>query len=103
MAGQVRLFEKREDGSLSEVVDQAKIDGLRAGGYVSRMCLEIDVAWSDSEILARQAEVAEAQKAKAEKVAESQRQEALQTSAMEKLAALGLSEDEIKAVTGSRS
>lgn len=99
MAGKIRLFEKREDGSLSEVTDEAKAEALRSSGYTSRVALEIDVAFTDAEILERQAEEAKAQKTKAARLEEQQKQEELQNSAKAKLAALGLSDEEIAALS----
>lgn len=61
MAGRVRLFEKTESG-LREVAPAEHGDRP-----FSRVCLEIDVLWTDAEIAARAAEEAAARAAAEER------------------------------------
>lgn len=101
MAGTIRLFEKNVFGNLLEVPPE-EADARRAGRSVSRVHLAIDVLWTAEEEAARQA-AEEAYKAaelahQAERQAIAERKAAERSSAIDKLAQLGLTADEIEAL-----
>ena len=101
MAGQIRLFEKTDKGLLVEI-DPAQADARRASGAISHTMLSVDILWTDAEIAERDAqekaarealEKAAAAGAAAEKAAADAR-----ASAQAKLAALGLTVEEVGAL-----
>ncbi len=101
MAGKIRLFDK-VNGLLMEVHPDLA-DEARKGRRVSRVAAgEIDVLWTPEEEAQRDAEEAEAVAERARAIeADKGRQEARQA-ALDKLEALGLSEDDIKAILSPR-
>lgn len=93
MTKEIRLFERLADGKFSEV-DRA-IQGTRRA---SRVSLEIDLLWTAEEEAARAEEEAAAAQ---EKLAREQLKatiEATRDEALNKLAALGLTVDDLKAI-----
>lgn len=101
MAGDIRLFEKNASGLLVQVApDQA--DAIRSGRRVSRMAMEIDVLWTAEEEAAHDVEEAaeaEARRQAAERTEREQVEAEQRRSAAEaKLAALGLTADDIAAL-----
>ncbi len=106
MAGQIRLFEKTADGFLVEV-PPSEAEARRAGRTVSHMSLVIDVLWTADEEAARAAEEQEVAKARqaraqalADVMAEREKQKQRAEAARAKIEALGLTEDDLRALLG---
>jgi hypothetical protein len=99
MVGEIRLFEKLPDGRLSEVrADQAA--ALRGQRPFSVVSMVADVLWTPEEEAARDAEeAADEERRKIEQDAANSRAKRKQ-SALEKLAALGLSPEDVEALHG---
>lgn len=98
MAGQIRLFEKI-DGLLAEISPDEAED-RRKGRRVSQVNMDALVLWTDQEEAERDAEEA----AEVERQAQRQRMEdertARRRAALEKITALGLTEDDLEALRG---
>lgn len=96
MVGQIRLFEKI-DGLLKELSPRRARTAREEGRMVSHMSLDIEVLWTPEEEEARkhEEELSRMASLEAEKKASDMKQ-----SALAKLAAFGLTEDEMKAIVG---
>lgn len=95
----VRLFEKNSKGLLVEV-DPAEAEAKRAGRTVSHMNLTAEVLWTPEEEAAREAEKQEASAQLLARETAANRKSEVRQAALTKIQALGLSEDELKALVG---
>lgn len=99
MAGQIRLFEKTAAGLLVEV-DPAEAAALRAARRFTHMSISADVLLTSEEEAARRAEEAEAEAEMLTKLAAKEKRTEDRDKAEAKLTRLGLSAEEIAALTG---
>jgi hypothetical protein len=103
MAGAIRLFEKDANGLLHEV-DPDEADARRMAGTTSRVSLQIDVLWTAEELAQRAQDEAAALAARQQAIEARQQVEAEKAAARQKaevkLAALGLTPDEVAALRG---
>ncbi len=96
MAGKVRLFDKI--GGLLMEVNPDLVDEARKGRRASRTLMEVDILWTPEEEAQRDAEEAEAAAEKVKAAEAARGRQAARQASLAKLQALGLSEDDIKAI-----
>jgi hypothetical protein len=94
MTGKIRFFEKDANGRLTEV-DPEKVDAERRFASASLLC---NILFTPDEEAARDAEEAQAQLDDAQKAADKQVDDAAKTAAMQKLAALGITAEDLDAI-----
>lgn len=94
----VKLFKKNTKGLLVEV-DPAQADAARANGKFSRVAgASYDVLWTAAEIAARNREEKAAAEDQRVRELAVQQKAAIRTSALEKMKALGLTDEEIESL-----